>query len=242
MPLEISHLETVQSLISSNSCYLIHKKTSAYLQKFPGYQLAVASASCSLSFHHQLGETLKESRNPCSLHPRAIVWKIESFIDIKFLSKEWDYTKRNRLSWKLVWPQVHLRARAGPVKVKFWHATRHWDSNMDINKMTTNNLTCVEILTVMWGAWHEKFTGEIPNPPYTPSTGSHWITSCTSSRSYLSCLETHSFKCSPCYVCFVCKLSQSYDNPTQKKPSRIRMETIYILSLHQGVEGCHCGV
>lgn len=152
MPLEISHLETVQSLISSNSCYLIHKKTSAYLQKFPGYQLAVASASCSLSFHHQLGETLKESRNPCSLHPRAIVWKIESFIDIKFLSKEWDYTKRNRLSWKLVWPQVHLRARAGPVKVKFWHATRHWDSNMDINKMTTNNLTCVEILTVMWGA------------------------------------------------------------------------------------------
>lgn len=33
--------------------------------------------------------------------------------------------------------------------------------------------------------------------------------------SYLSCLKTHSFKCCPGDMCFVCKLSQSYNNSIQ---------------------------
>lgn len=59
------------ALISSNSWYLTCTKTSTCLQKFPGYQLEVASTSCWLSFHHQLGEMPKEYHSPCSLHPAA---------------------------------------------------------------------------------------------------------------------------------------------------------------------------
>lgn len=33
---------------------------------------------------------------------------------------------------------------------KFQHATQHWNSNMEANEMTTNNMTWVKIPTAMW--------------------------------------------------------------------------------------------